>query len=104
MNTAPADTGSVTEKVFGVKLDGYLFESKILSVLFWFVAMVAWMAILVFIDDAFDAETPRPFGSRADLADNIYGVVNNFTIDFTDTFTTIALGWGEIRIKIFNDT
>jgi hypothetical protein len=21
-------------------------------------------------------------------------VVNNFTIDFTDTFTTIALGWG----------
>lgn len=72
MNTAPADTGAVNEKVFGVKLDGYLFESKILSVLFWFVAMVAWMAILLFIDDAFDAETPRPFGSRADLADNIY--------------------------------
>ena len=72
MKTAPADTGAVNEKVFCGKLDGYLFESKILSVLFWFVAMVAWMAILVFIDDAFDAETPRPFGSRADLADNIY--------------------------------
>ncbi len=53
-----------------MKLDGHLFESKILSVLFWFVAIVAWMAILVFID----AEKPRPFGSRADcyFTDNIY--------------------------------
>ncbi len=59
MKTAPADTGAVTEKAFWVKLDGYLFESKILSVLFWFVAIVAWMAILVFID----TENPRPFGS-----------------------------------------
>ena len=25
---------------------------------------------------------------------DIVGVVNNFTIDFTDTFTTSSLGWG----------
>ena len=74
VKTTPADTGAVTEKVFWVKQDGYVFESKILSVVFLFVAIVAWMAILVFIDDAFDAEKPRPFGSRADcyFTDNIY--------------------------------
>jgi hypothetical protein len=65
VKAAPAGTGTgaVTEKVFWVKLNGYTFESKILSVLFWFVAAVACMAILVFID----AEITRPNGKPADF-------------------------------------
>ncbi len=68
MKTAPTDTGAVTEKVFWVDLRGYIFESKILTALFWFVTIVASFAIVVFID----TEKPRLFGSRADFTENIY--------------------------------